>query len=145
MNIPEPSPIERRARWTVSFASTVNALSIPLIAGILIWLLDRVLSPDKWCPALEDFKSASAAGAAVLRCKDILLAQIQTGHVVAIGLVAALSLSHLVSVVREAKAGLDLSTKFGSLNIGGDKAAEGAKHVREAAQTAEAEVKGEKP
>lgn len=140
MIIGETPPVERRAGWTVSFASTVNALSIPLIAGILIWLLDRVLSPDKWCPALEEFKSAQAAGAAVLRCLPVLIQQLKTGHVVAVSLVAALSLSHLVSVIREAKAGFGLNTKFGSLSIGGD-AAEGAKHVREAAEGAEAEIK----
>lgn len=136
-------PVESRAKWTISFASTVNALSIPLIAGILIWLLNRVLSPDKWCPALEEFKSATAAGAAVLRCKDILLAQISTGHVVAIGLVAALSLSHLVSVVREAKASIDLDTKFGKLKMGGDPAAAAADQMVDAAKDEAATIKGE--
>jgi hypothetical protein len=142
----DPVDLDHRSGWAVSFASVVNALSIPLIAGILIWLLDRVLSPDKWCPALEEFKTAAAAGALALRCQPILLAQLEVGFYTSVGLVGALALSHLVSVVREAKAGFALDTKLGSLTLGGDiggdnKVAKAAEHVRDKAQEGLEEVR----
>lgn len=127
-----------RLPWAVSFASFINALSIPLIAGILIWLLNRILSPGAWCPVLEEFKLTNATALAAWRCQPILLEQLSIGKYVSVGLVGALSLSHLVSVVREAKAGLELSTKFGNLKVGGDAPA-AAQEVAEAArETADA-------
>lgn len=118
MNLPALPKL--KVPWSISFASFINALSIPLIAGILVWVLNRVLTPAAWCPALEEFKLTNAASIAALRCQPILLAQLDIGKYTAIGLVGALSLSHLVSVVREAKAGLELSTKLGSMKLGGD-------------------------
>lgn len=119
--------------WSVSFASFINAASIPLIAFLLWWLLDRTLDPDKWCPAAEEIKMSAAqeatiAARASLLCQPVILAQLSIAKFVATGLVGALALSHLVSVVREAKAGFELQTKFGNMKIGGDKqeAAEGA-------------------
>lgn len=137
-------PPATKLPWSVSFPSIINALSIPLIAGLLLWTLNRVLTPSDWCPALEEFKSQAAALAA-LRCQPILIAQLDIGKFTAVGLVGALSLSHLVSVVREAKAGLELSTKLGSLKLGGDDAKAGARHVKEAADEAAAEVTGAEP
>lgn len=135
--------------WSVSFPAFINALSIPLIAGILVWLLMRVLEPGAWCPALEEFKLTNAATIVQLRCQPILLAQLDIAKYVAIGLVGALSLSHLVSVVREAKAGLELATKLGTLKLGGDgqlsAAKAGAEHVRQAADEAAEEVDGNAP
>lgn len=118
--------------WAISFASFINALSIPLIAGILVWLLNRILSPSAWCPVLEEFKLSSVTLLASWRCQPIIMAQLDIGKYVAIGLVGALSLSHLVSVIREAKAGFELSTKLGSLKVGGD-AAEAAGETAQAA------------
>jgi hypothetical protein len=127
--------------WSISFASFINALSIPLIAGLLWWTLTKILTPSEWCPALEEFKLTQAAAAAALRCQPVLLAQIDVGKYTAIGLVAALSLSHLVSVVREARAGLELATKWGSVKVGGDhKATEAAKFVEERVAEAGAEA-----
>ena len=136
-----------RLPWTISFASFINALSIPVIAGILIWVLHRVLDPDAWCSAQAELTSKTSMQE-LLRCGQILLAQLKTGHWVSLGLVGALALSHLVSVIREAKASVELATKWGSFKAGGDKAAEmaaaaGAKHVEQAAQEATAEVTGE--
>jgi hypothetical protein len=131
-----------RVPLSISFASAINALSIPLIAALLWWTLDRVLEPGLWCPAIEEFKLSNAASIAVLRCQPILLAQLDIAKYVTIGLVGALALSHLVSVAREAKASLDLTTKLGSLKVGGDNAAaQGAEHVRKAADEAAEEVK----
>lgn len=130
--------------WSVSFPTFINALSIPLIAGILVWLLMRVLEPGAWCPALEEFKLTNAATIVQLRCQPILMAQLDIAKFVAIGLVGALSLSHLVSVVREAKAGIELATKLGTLRIGDGSVASaakaGAEHVEEAAVEAAKEV-----
>lgn len=106
--------------WSISFAAFVNALSIPLIALLLWWTLDRILTPSAWCPALEEFKLTKDAAVAALRCQPVLIAQLDIGKYVAVGLVGALSLSHLVSVVREAKAGFELQSKLGNLRIGGD-------------------------
>lgn len=130
--------------WAISFASFINALSIPLIGGILVWLLNRILAPAAWCPVLEEFKLTAATALVAWRCQPILLAQLDIGKYVAIGLVAALSLSHLVSVVREAKAGLELTTKLGSLKMGGDApAAAAADAVADAAVDKATEIKGE--
>jgi hypothetical protein len=109
-----------RLPWAVSFASFINALSIPLIAFLLWWTLNRILTPAAWCPALEEFKLTQQAAAAALRCQPILIAQIDIGKYTAIGLVGALSLSHLVSVAREAKANIDIKTGLGAVKIGGD-------------------------
>jgi hypothetical protein len=106
--------------WSVSFAAMINALSIPLIAFLLWWTLNRILTPAAWCPALEEFKLTPASAAAAFRCQPILLAQLAIGKYVAIGLVGALSLSHLVSVAREAKANIDIKTGVGAVRIGGD-------------------------
>lgn len=128
--------------WSISFASFINALSIPFIGGILVWLLNRILSPSAWCPVLEEFKLTQATALVAWRCQPILLAQLDIGKYVAIGLVGALSLSHLVSVIREAKAGLELSTKLGSLKVGGDTAApEAAQAVADSAQDTADEIK----
>lgn len=130
--------------WSISFASFINALSIPLIAFLLWWTLDRILTPAAWCPALEEFKLTQQAAAAALRCQPILIAQLDIGKYTAIGLVGALSLSHLVSVVREAKAGLELSTEIGSLKVGGDAPA-AAQEVAAAAQETADEIKEQAP
>jgi hypothetical protein len=109
-----------RLPWAVSFASFINALSIPLIAFLLWWTLNHILTPAAWCPALEEFKLTQQAAAAALRCQPILIAQLDIGKYTAIGLVGALSLSHLVSVAREAKANIDIKTGLGAVKIGGD-------------------------
>lgn len=127
--------------WSISFASFINALSIPLIAALLYWTLTKILTPADWCPALEEFKLTQQAAVAALRCQPILIAQLDVGKYVAIGLVAALSLSHLVSVVREAKAGLELASKWGTVKIGGDNKAEAAaKFVSDKAEEASDQV-----
>lgn len=130
--------------WSITFASFINALSIPLIAGILVWLLNRILSPAAWCPVLEEFKLSNATLLASWRCQPIIMAQLDIGKYVAIGLVGALSLSHLVSVIREAKAGLELSTKLGSLKVGGD-APQAAQVVADAAQSTADVIKDADP
>ena len=124
------------------FASMINAASIPLIAFLLWWTLNRILTPTAWCPALEEFKLTQAASLAALRCQPILLAQLEIGKYTSVGLVAALALSHLVSVVSDVKAQLSVATKFGSIGIGrsADAAVEGAKHVTDAAIEAEKQV-----
>lgn len=119
--------------WAISFASFINAISIPLIAGLLWWTLDRILTPAEWCPAIEEFKLTSSAAAATLRCQPVLIAQLDIGKYVSIGLVGALALSHLVSVAREAKAAIDIKTAIGELKVGGDSAAAGAKQTAQAA------------
>lgn len=128
---------------SISFASVINAISIPLIAGLLWWLLDRVTDPTAFCPVLEEFKVTQANLLASWRCQPIIMAQLDIAKYVAIGLVGAFALSHLVSVAREAKAGIELATKLGNLKIGGDNqqaAAAGAQHVAEAADTAAEQV-----
>lgn len=135
-----------RLPWAISFAAFINALSIPLIAGILIWVLMRVLSPNAWCPVLEEFKVTRESLLAAWRCQPIIMEQLYVGRLVAVGLVGALALSHLVSVVREAKAALEISTKLGSLKMGGP-AKDAAEHVegkvKDAAEDAVADVSGE--
>lgn len=132
MNIPK-----LKLPWAVTFASFINALSIPLIAFLLWWTLNRILTPAAWCPALEEFKLTKDAAVAALRCQPVLIAQLDIGKYTAIGLVGALSLSHLVSVVREAKAGLELSTKLGSIKVGGDAPAAAQATAAAAQETAD--------
>lgn len=134
-----------RLPWSISFASFINALSIPLIAFLLWWTLNRILTPAAWCPALEEFKLTQQAAAAALRCQPILIAQLDIGKYTAVGLVGALSLSHLVSVVREAKAGLELSTKLGSLKVGSDAPAAAQATADAAQDTADVIAEGVTP
>jgi hypothetical protein len=130
--------------WSISFASFINALSIPLIAFLLWWILDRVTDPKAYCPALEEFKLPANVQAVQWRCQPILMAQLDIAKYVAIGLVAALSLSHLVSVIREAKAAFELDTK---VKVGGEDEKKAANHVKDeveaAADQAVADVTGE--
>lgn len=136
--LPAMSPPPQRAAWAVSFASVVNALSIPLIAFLLWWTLNRATAPDRYCPAIEEFKLTQLAALVALRCQPVLLAQLDIAKYAVIGLVGALSLSHLVSVAREAKASFDLKTAIGGISIGGDDKraamAQGAQQAAGAAQ-----------
>lgn len=97
----------------------INALSIPLIAGILVMVLWWVLDADAWCGAQAELTSRTTQ-TELLRCGSILLKQLDIAFYVAVGLVATLSLAHLVSVFRDVKAQVDLKTALGSINVGGD-------------------------
>lgn len=131
-----------RIPLSISFASAINALSIPLIA-LLLWLVfDRATDPTAFCPVLEEFKITQANLLASWRCQPILLEQLAIAKGIGFGLVGALSLSHLVSVVREAKAGFELSTKLGSVKVGSD-APEAAQTVADAAQETADEITAE--
>lgn len=127
----------------VTFHSVINALSIPLIALLLWWTLNKVLTPSAWCPALEEFKLTNAAAIVALRCQPVLLEQLAIGKVAVLGLVVALALSHIVSVARDVKAGLDLQTKLGSVKIGGD-AGQAAQETADAAQEQADAIKHER-
>lgn len=117
----------------------INALSIPLIAGILVWTLSKVLDADAWCGAQAELTSRTTQ-TELLRCGTILIKQLDIAFYVAVGLVATLSLAHLVSVIRDVKAQFGFSSKLGSLNVGGDASA-AADRVASAADKAAEEVK----
>lgn len=136
----KPTPFTRPS--PITWHSIVNALSIPLLAFLTWWTLDRVLTPQKWCPALEEFKATSAANVVTLRCENILIAQLDIAKVAVTGLIIALALSHIVSVVRDVKAGLELETKLGKLRVG-EGAKQAARQVADAADEEAEEIAGD--